>query len=479
MSLFVFNSVKLPSTRVPHKSQWPTSASHVRTLFGQHVLWCPLSKGGSHLSEKELEPYRHIGDPLVDDLLERIDQQGSPLSAGGDLLELIGGIERGDDDTTLSPQLQKDLIAFLATCRTVPEWVNVEQLNRGRTVFLTYAPAIGAALYYRSLVPGFSIPNIAAVIQSTRYLASDQVTSRLTDTGALLSSCMTGTISTLFEGGNGWKAALYVRVLHAKVRRALLKRSKPKWDTSRLGVPINQEDMAATLLAFSVNALVGVEFVSGIPMKRQEQLDYLALWRYIGWLLGVHTVTDEDFSGKLRPLDPCGPGWFANGDPTVHSRSILMSVIFHLMKPDESSVTVANHLLKIGRSQDQDENSKDENKRIAWFYFRSLQCRRFIGDPLADALQLARHDIWWKRWLLFLVSTSYLSLLRMYTLAAMLCPPAKRRMQRWHLHSLTRFHEYWTKSHQTRMAKALGKEKDQMETPASCCPFAMVAPPEY
>jgi hypothetical protein len=360
--------------------------------------------------------------------------------------------------------------------------VDVEQLERGRTVFLAHAPAIGAALYYRSLVPGFSIPNIAAVIQFTRYLASDQVTTRLMDTGALLSSCMTGSISTLFEGGAGWKAALYVRILHAKVRRALLKRSKPEWDTNRLGIPINQEDMAATLLAFSVNALVGVEFVAGIPMKRQEQLDYLALCRYIGWLLGVHTVSDEDLSGKLRPLDPCGPGWFENGDPgdpIVHSRSTLMSVIFHLMKPDESSVTVANHLLTIGRSRDPDANSKDENSRIAWFYFRSLQCRRFIGDPLADALQLKRHDIWWKRWLLFSASTLYLSLLRMYTLAAMLCPPARRRIQRWHLDTLTRFHENWMKSHQTRMARALGKEKGQTETAESCCPFAMVAPPEY
>lgn len=456
------------------------SASHVRALFGQRILWCPLSKGGSHLSENELEPYRQVGDPCVDDLLERLHQEGSPLRAGGDLFELIEGIERGDDTTTLSLDLQKDLIEFIARYRTVPEWVNVEQLQRGRNVFLAYTPAMGAALYYRSLVPGFSVPNIAAVIQSTGYLTSNQVATRLMDTGALLTSCMTEGISTLFAGGSGWKAALYVRILHAKVRRALLKRENKKWDTNRLGVPINQEDMAATLLAFSVNALVGVEFVAGLAITPQEQLDYLALWRYIGWLLGVHTVTDEAYSVKqLRPLDPCGPGWSAHGDPIVHSRSILMSIIFHLMKPDESSILVANHLLKIGRSKKQDESLQEENKRIAWFYFRSLQCRRFIGDPLADALQLPRHNIWWKRLLIFSVSTLYLSLLRMYTLTAILCPSAKRRMQRWHLDSMTRFHENWLKSHRTRMAEALRKAKGHAETPESCCPFAMVSPPNY
>ena len=120
-------------------------------------------------------------------------------------------------------------------------------------------------------------------------------------------------IDSLFDGGDGWKAALHVRVLHAKVRRRLMQRQGSKrWNVESLGVPINQEDMAATLLAFSINTLYGVEFIAGAQLSRQEQLDYLALWRYIGWLLGVPTATDDDderTTGGLRPLDPCGPGW--------------------------------------------------------------------------------------------------------------------------------------------------------------------------
>lgn len=83
------------------------------------------------------------------------------------------------------------------------------------------------------------------------------------------------------------------------------------------GVPINQEDMAATLLAFSINALDGVEFVGGMAVPKQDQEDYLALWRYIGWILGVYTSHDDDkalpcttTTTPLPPsLDPCGPGW--------------------------------------------------------------------------------------------------------------------------------------------------------------------------
>ena len=92
--------------------------------------------------------------------------------------------------------------------------------------------------------------------------------------------------------------------------------------------------MAATLLAFSYNGafsqnygriltailhmnvvpccctalLVGIELIGGAPLPLQQQEDYLALWRYIGWLLGVDS----------KALDPCR-------DPvrrqcTLHSR---------------------------------------------------------------------------------------------------------------------------------------------------------------
>ena len=53
--------------------------------------------------------------------------------------------------------------------------------------------------------------------------------------------------------------------------------------------------MGATLLAFSYNVLVGIELIGGAPLPKQQQDDYLALWRYIGWLLGVDS----------KALDPC------------------------------------------------------------------------------------------------------------------------------------------------------------------------------
>ena len=42
---------------------------------------------------------------------------------------------------------------------------------------------------------------------------------------------------------------------------------KPYWKPELWGVPVNQEDMMATLLAFSYNVLVGSEMVLGRPLS--------------------------------------------------------------------------------------------------------------------------------------------------------------------------------------------------------------------
>ena len=79
---------------------------------------------------------------------------------------------------------------------------------------------------------------------------------------------------------------LSVRFLHAKVRRRISQRTAEPWDAEVFGVPINQEDLAATLLAFSINVIHGIEKTLGRPLSDAEQEDYLHLWRLIGWLMG-------------------------------------------------------------------------------------------------------------------------------------------------------------------------------------------------
>jgi len=277
----MFDALNIRAYRIPKREEWPEGA-YVRNKFGQKVLWLDRKDGGYHISTDALEPYRLLGDGPLDRILELLDKDGKRLGPGDDLL--IMAEKALKMEYALRSSAEKEMASFLETHLRLPEWVNVDQLKRGQEVHLAYLPAVSLSLYYRSLIAGFSIPKIAAVIQATAYLAPpsrpDQALQRLLDTGEFTIACTGLGIDALLPGGIGWKTALHVRFLHAKVRFAILNRQgKKKWNIDKFGIPINQEDMAATALAFSTNVLIGVDLIAGTSVSVQERLDYLALWR--------------------------------------------------------------------------------------------------------------------------------------------------------------------------------------------------------
>ena len=277
----MLNALDISALRIPKRELWPEGA-FVRTKFGQKTLWLDRNDGGYHLSTVALEPYRLLGDGPVDRIIELLDKDGDRLGPGDDLLLMAENALKTEDASR--SVVQKEMASFLETHMQIPEWVDIKQLKRGQEVHLAYLPAVSLSLYYRSLIAGFSIPKIAAVIQSTAYLAPpsrpDQALQRLLDTGEFTIACTALGLDALLPGGIGWRTALHVRILHAKVRFAILNRQgKKKWNLEKFGIPINQEDMAATALAFSVNVLAGIDLIAGNSVSEQEQLDYLALWR--------------------------------------------------------------------------------------------------------------------------------------------------------------------------------------------------------
>ena len=88
--------------------------------------------------------------------------------------------------------------------------------------------------------------------------------------------------------GEAWQLTLHVRVMHALVNDTFLRQGR--WDVARWGLPINHTDQAATLGLFDGVALLGVRAL-GVPVSRADSRAVMHLWRYVGWLMGVH----EDF----------------------------------------------------------------------------------------------------------------------------------------------------------------------------------------
>lgn len=115
--------------------------------------------------------------------------------------------------------------------------------------------------------------------------------------------------------GKGYITAKKVRFLHASMRYMLNQpdqfnpwgdQDKPQsfaerlshvqtpWDTDQFGAPVNQEDMAYTLLTFGLVIPQGLE-KWGVPLTRKEKESFLHLWKVVGYVMGIHPelLTDD------------------------------------------------------------------------------------------------------------------------------------------------------------------------------------------
>ncbi|SPO26861.1 uncharacterized protein UTRI_04175_B [Ustilago trichophora] len=235
-----------------------------------------------------------------------------------------------------------------------------EVLRHGQDVFYRYAGPMLTVLLHFSLAGGFASPRITEVLKQTAYLVpsaagrgkdpkssessalptiedlknmfnvdkprADRTWNRLLETTQFVLDVVENAGSlhppsfnvTPFasptsasttqkagyappappeNGGQGWQSAVRVRLLHANVRRRVLKLAqrqsndtlgpnKMVYDLEKNGVPINQEDMLGTLCAFSSAPLAMLQRI-GITPTAQERKDYIALWRHVGFYMGI------------------------------------------------------------------------------------------------------------------------------------------------------------------------------------------------
>lgn len=201
-----------------------------------------------HLSPERLQSLRFVADSLADEALAALEEYSStsPSSSSSSMQQTI--------DAFLENEIvSKDerLVAFKRHLETIPHWLDYDLLRRGQIVYLAHSASASIGLLYYSLLGGFSAPKIISVLESTGYLSShvDSTYKRLLETHVMIVNCLEKDSLQLHR--LGWKSVIKVRLLHARVRKIILSRTKNKYDVALNGIPINEEDMMATLLSFS------------------------------------------------------------------------------------------------------------------------------------------------------------------------------------------------------------------------------------
>lgn len=226
-------------------------------------------------NDEILRSARQSADPLADNFIKEA------LSFGKEEVKALRSFIKGQSSHAEVPLL----LAFeKQVFRQMPGFYDVKSSETAVRVFRTYAREI------MSLLGSLSLPYCYAAADGARVLYfSDKIRNnthqRLTDTAAFIFDVFE---SADFERSETLRAAiLRTRLIHAFIRHGLLKSGK--WDDEKWGLPVNQEDMAGTNLAFSHLIIRGLRKLNR-HLSADEAIAFRKHWAVVGYFLGINEV---------------------------------------------------------------------------------------------------------------------------------------------------------------------------------------------
>jgi hypothetical protein len=258
----------------------------------------------------KVAPYFLLTDPLADEADAQLTQLGPP-GRGSKVFKtaLAQGIRAVPD----APPALRFLFAQL---EDVPLWLDWRLLELGCQTHQRGGIISGIVLATGCLPLAYrSAAGNKALVLTGRLL--ERSIRRMQETNLFfIDTCTPGGLRPYAAG---WKRTVEIRMMHAAMRRWLRRQQRYPWQEDAWGAPINQMDMAATSLLFSVSLVRQVRKL-GFNITSAETQGVMHLWRYSGYLLGIAPdllTTTETEGGKLLDmlLDIAG-----ESDP--HSRDL-------------------------------------------------------------------------------------------------------------------------------------------------------------
>ncbi|OCK80854.1 hypothetical protein K432DRAFT_434520 [Lepidopterella palustris CBS 459.81] len=355
---------------------WPNpfrrKTPNTRNCWGYTFEWTE-----DHLMPEQAELLKHSYDILAEECLTLLNEISPPESAALPRSNNPSTpTEEGTEKKKLPPTPRRDLFALLRDhhgedpklnqlweeVNTVPEWVDWAQIERGQDVFYRYGGPALTGLTYQSLLGGMGAARVVETLARTGGFSSKVARRRLFETMQHILQC-TRSLESLQPGGDGHASSIRVRLLHAAVRQRIMKLEKQSpgyFNVEKWGIPINDLDSVATVGTFSAT-LIWISFPrQGLFLSKQEITDYIALWRYIGYLLGCPT---EYFETPAK------------------AKAIMDSLLLNEVNPSEMSKLLANNIIASL------ENSPPTHVSAEMLI---ASARWLNGNELADCLGLPR-----------------------------------------------------------------------------------------
>lgn len=306
--------------------------------------------------DDELDALRAAGDPPADELAQVFGSQLPRL-----VLDLVESL--GENGAPPPPGTPARLAAFLQTQGALPPWADPELIAQGQRLFCRFGPPIVLCLTCAALPECYAAARGAQILGLSQRLRR-YTHRRVLETAQLVLDVMAP--GGLGPDGHGVRSAQKVRLIHA-IQRVHLARHPhydPEW-----GLPVNQEDMLGTLMAFSSVVLEALPKL-GIEPSAEEAEGYLHAWLVVGHLLG------------------CDPSYFPSSPAEAADFAAIVRRRHHART--EAGCTMARALREL---------MEQAVPGTILDGFVPVLMRHLCGDRVADLLDIPRED--WTRALLW------------------------------------------------------------------------------
>ncbi len=252
-----------------------------------------------------LDALRAHGDPPADYCAAALKVSGVPSQV---TRRILAQMKENDRRLPLdAPAPLKEFFdqtyRFCNSCGTpeLPAWVDRDRILRGQQAFMTRSLPAVLVMLCKSLPEGYAAPAMAKVLNLSGELKGKPY-HRLMGTLQLLTDV---TKPHSFERmGLALVAGQEMRLLHAGVRTnvAPIVMGGHAYDAfvRQYGTPINQEDMAGTIIGFSLLVVQGLETL-GLGLSNETAEDYYYVWRVFAHLMGVRAPGLPDDADGMPP----------------------------------------------------------------------------------------------------------------------------------------------------------------------------------
>lgn len=234
-----------------------------------------------------LEPMRKIGDPLADEVIAEVFREHEIAMVNQIFRSLV------ENDGIVPHDMPPEVNTYLAQTATMPDWADTALIEQGEEFFSLNWPVIVTLLFCASLPSAYAAWRGAQVLLLTTRL-TERIHRRIFETAQFVLNVMSP--GAFAPHGQGIRSVQKVRLMHAAIRHLIEydPRWRSQWDMA-WGVPINQEDLAGTLMTFSTEILVGMARFH-IPIRASDEEAFFHAWKVVGHIMGIRP--------DLLPTDP-------------------------------------------------------------------------------------------------------------------------------------------------------------------------------